>query len=483
MNPLPADHGPGQPLALRPTTPRVLVVRAPRLAERLRGLLHERIEVDELPGALSAMAEVATHGAARVVIPAELLHGIEDSAVQTFAELNGVEHLVLVDADEEHAVRLHDHGATCFIESAADDHAWLDTLGDLNGDAETSHERHQTDDRAEPQPFPHEAAPQQPDVSEDESSEPRAAAPSLPVPLVLPWVATAGLDAGALGDADLVDAILDIGAEGGQRAPVLALAMAREQSGLSGLDFAVAQHAHVPADHAAAPVAHRGHHYGQLHAAPPATAEQLAPWAAWLSRWIALDQQARQLRDMAMRDELTGVWNRRYFNRFLNRLLQRAGHDRQPVTLMVFDIDNFKTFNDAHGHAAGDDILRATANLMQSVVRDHDVVARIGGDEFAVIFWDAGSPREAGSTHPDDVLNIAKRFQQAVCELKFPALTRADLGTLTISGGLAGFPWDGRSPDELLHHADMMALESKRKGKNAITFGSGALRCELPEQA
>jgi len=146
------------------------------------------------------------------------------------------------------------------------------------------------------------------------------------------------------------------------------------------------------------------------------------------------------------------------------------------VTLLVFDIDDFKNYNDRFGHPAGDEILRETARLMQDSVREHDVVARIGGDEFAVIFWDNDqAPRRAHSEHPHDVLKAARRFQQAVYAHKFPKLLDHAPGTLTISGGLASFPWDGRTPEGLLDHADAMALESKRQGKNAITFGPGAL--------
>ncbi len=140
---------------------------------------------------------------------------------------------------------------------------------------------------------------------------------------------------------------------------------------------------------------------------------------------------------------------------------------------MLFDIDNFKLYNDRYSHAAGDEILRESARLMMSVVREHDVVARIGGDEFAVIFWDPAGPRQHGSHHPQDVVAIANRFQQQVCELKFPKLASHEHATLTISGGLATYPYDGTTPDDLLNKADLMALESKRKGKNALTFGRG----------
>jgi diguanylate cyclase (GGDEF)-like protein len=185
-----------------------------------------------------------------------------------------------------------------------------------------------------------------------------------------------------------------------------------------------------------------------------------------------------RLWDLALRDELTGAWNRRYFLRFLRAILDRASRERFRVTLMVFDIDGFKTYNDRFGHAAGDEILRETARLMRSVVREQDVVARIGGDEFAVIFWDAQGPRKPNSQHPVDVRKAAERFQKAIRDQKFPKLLCAVPVSLTISGGLAGFPWDGRTPEELLARADAMAMHCKQQGKNALVFGHGAALIE-----
>ena len=205
-------------------------------------------------------------------------------------------------------------------------------------------------------------------------------------------------------------------------------------------------------------------------------AEQLEAEAAWLGRWVAMARHIGALTEMAFRDEMTGLRNRRYFDRFLRLVLGRARAERFQVTLMVYDIDDFKAYNDRFGHEAGDEILRETAKLMGSVVRRHDVVARIGGDEFAVIFWDAEARRRRDSTHPQDVRSAAERFQRAVCDHQFPKLAEQAPGTLTISGGLASYPWDGQEAEELLQAADRMLLESKRQGKNAITFGPGAVR-------
>jgi two-component system cell cycle response regulator len=198
---------------------------------------------------------------------------------------------------------------------------------------------------------------------------------------------------------------------------------------------------------------------------------KLAGAAEWLGSWLMLRDQHAQLREAAFTDSLTGAWNRRYFERFLETALREARRDRHEVTLLVFDIDDFKRYNDAYGHGAGDDVLIETARLMRSVVRPSDRVCRIGGDEFAVVFNEPQGPREPGSQRPTSIMQIAERFQRQIALARFPKLGEAAPGPLTVSGGLASFPWDGHDVATLLRIADGRALASKRQGKNAITFG------------
>ncbi|MFM9995340.1 MAG: diguanylate cyclase domain-containing protein [Phycisphaerales bacterium] len=231
----------------------------------------------------------------------------------------------------------------------------------------------------------------------------------------------------------------------------------------------------------AAPVIWNGRVLGLLRC-PGVTREALEPHADALAAWIALRDQHAQLRAAAFTDPLTGASNRRYFDRFLATAIEEARRLRRSVTVLVFDVDDFKTFNDRHGHAAGDDILRETVRLIRSVIRPSDKVCRIGGDEFAVIFHEPDGPRTPTSKPPADIFGIAQRFQREVCSARFPKLGESAPGALTISGGLATYPWDGRTPEELLHRADELALESKRQGKNAIRFGPDSERVcpEIP---
>lgn len=208
-------------------------------------------------------------------------------------------------------------------------------------------------------------------------------------------------------------------------------------------------------------------------------ADDLRPWASWLSTWMALERRMRGLETLTETDQLTGAGNRRAFERICAETLQTARQERRIVTLMVFDIDNFKSYNDRYGHEAGDEVLRETVDLLRCTIRRGDHVFRIGGDEFVVIFSDNEGPRNEQSSPPESVEDIAHRFQAKVCELRFPQLGLDAEGSLSISAGLATFPWDGHDGPSLLRHADRLAMESKRAGKNAIRFGPGARgRCE-----
>lgn len=200
----------------------------------------------------------------------------------------------------------------------------------------------------------------------------------------------------------------------------------------------------------------------------------LGAWAEWLSHWLRLEASHHDLRRLAWSDELTGAGNRRAFEKVLADSIAVARRERRALSLMYFDIDDFKKYNDQFGHDAGDEVLRETVELLRSSIRRGDHVFRIGGDEFVVLFCDAAGPRAGGNGIPDSVEVVARRFQKAVCDMRFPQLGLDGPGTVSISAGLAAFPWDGHDAQSLLRHADLLAIESKRAGKNVITFGPGA---------
>jgi len=182
----------------------------------------------------------------------------------------------------------------------------------------------------------------------------------------------------------------------------------------------------------------------------------------------AAARRNESLHRLAITDELTGAYNRRYFFHLTDQILARAKGGDHRVTMLLYDIDNFKRYNDLFGHAVGDEILRETAALIKRIVRTPDIVARIGGDEFAVLFWDAQGPRSPDSHPPESALVLAERFRGAVAGHQFPSLGPEAVGSLTISGGLALFGRDGNTAEELLAKADEALIAVKKSGKNAI---------------
>jgi GGDEF domain-containing protein len=185
----------------------------------------------------------------------------------------------------------------------------------------------------------------------------------------------------------------------------------------------------------------------------------------------------RRLEKLATEDDLTGLKNRRYIREFARQIIERAGRDNGRVTVLIFDIDNFKHYNDVYGHAAGDEVLKQAAFLIRRCCRRHDVVARLGGDEFAVVFWDdpqcspppAGSERRSFTAdHPTEAILIARRFRRELKKTKLHLPGANGTGVLTISGGLASLGRDGSTTDEIFSKADYALLDAKRSGKNRI---------------
>lgn len=184
-----------------------------------------------------------------------------------------------------------------------------------------------------------------------------------------------------------------------------------------------------------------------------------------------MDNAARMesLHRLAITDHLTGAYNRRYFYHLTDQILAHAGPDARAA-LLLYDIDDFKKYNEKFGYAVGDQILLQTANLMRSISRTSDMVARIGGDEFCVLFWEPQGPREPGSLMLQTAYDLAERFRAAVAKEKFTLLGPNAEGSLTISGGLAMFPRDGKDVRELLRSADKAIKSAKKAGKNGIAI-------------
>ena len=164
--------------------------------------------------------------------------------------------------------------------------------------------------------------------------------------------------------------------------------------------------------------------------------------------------------DSAVIDWLTGLYNHGYFIKFLDLEIKKSLRQKYPISLIMLDIDNFKTYNDSYGHSAGNIILQELAKILNKSVREVDLVARYGGDEFAVVLPYADIQ---GAYH------VAKRIDQAIRTHRFSKIATDREPQMTVSMGLSWYPKDAVHVDELIHSADLRLYGAKQKGKNQIS--------------
>lgn len=164
------------------------------------------------------------------------------------------------------------------------------------------------------------------------------------------------------------------------------------------------------------------------------------------------------LQRLSFEDALTGLKNRRFFDESLPRELQRAQRRRQPVSLLICDIDHFKQFNDRYGHEAGDVALRAVADVMGEHFRDSDMPCRLGGEEFVVLMPDATLA---------DALARGQALRDRVAAMPLIYHGR-QLDSLTVSIGIACWPGTGPLPESMLKEADTALYRAKLSGRNRV---------------
>jgi diguanylate cyclase (GGDEF)-like protein len=178
-----------------------------------------------------------------------------------------------------------------------------------------------------------------------------------------------------------------------------------------------------------------------------------------------------QIEDQAAKDGLTGLANHRHFYDRLAEELERARRTRQPVTLLMLDIDDFKRLNDTYGHPAGDEVLRTIGRLMRAELRKGgDLAARYGGEEFCVILPGVAAvrPAAAASGAESGAAALAERLRRRIACFPFPLGTAGAPVHVTVSIGVASWPNGAEGIDELVGRADAALYAAKRAGKDRV---------------
>jgi diguanylate cyclase (GGDEF)-like protein len=164
------------------------------------------------------------------------------------------------------------------------------------------------------------------------------------------------------------------------------------------------------------------------------------------------------LQNQSIRDPLTSLFNRRYLEESLEREIQRAARQQQPVGIIMLDVDHFKRFNDTFGHDAGDAVLRELGSFLKKCIRGSDIACRYGGEELTLIL-------------PEASLEITKQRAETIREQVKQLMLehrRQPLGVITLSLGVACFPEHGKSGEAVIHAADAALYCAKREGRDRV---------------
>ncbi|MGB9114465.1 GGDEF domain-containing protein [Bradyrhizobium sp.] len=173
----------------------------------------------------------------------------------------------------------------------------------------------------------------------------------------------------------------------------------------------------------------------------------------------SLQQSLEAIRAESLTDPLTGLGNRKYFDRSIEMAVQNALATGEPLSLMMFDIDHFKSFNDSYGHLTGDQVLRLVGMSLKQTIKGQDVTARYGGEEFAVVL---------PNTALRQALTVADHIRRAVMSKELKKKSTGEiLGRVTISVGVSMLK-PGDDTDSLIERADACLYAAKRNGRNRV---------------
>ena len=168
------------------------------------------------------------------------------------------------------------------------------------------------------------------------------------------------------------------------------------------------------------------------------------------------------LKEQAIRDPLTGLYNRRYMEEILGREIKRAERKGSEIGLILADIDHFKKINDSYGHQAGDLVLKIIGKFLLENVRGGDVVCRFGGEEFLLILPEAS--KQATVARAEKLCRDVRD-----CQIEY---RNRQIGPISFSAGVSSFPQHGDTTDKLVHSADMALYEAKEAGRDRVVLHS-----------
>ncbi len=187
--------------------------------------------------------------------------------------------------------------------------------------------------------------------------------------------------------------------------------------------------------------------------------ELIAPQMALALDRVEWHRKATQFQLLSITDPLTGLVNRRYLEERLSEELERSKRHRFQMSFMMVDIDDFKAYNDTHGHQAGDLALEMTAQCLKTALRSADVAARYGGEEFSILLPQTG---------PSEARIIAERIRRRIERTQFPHGKAQPTGAVTVSVGISSFGPELDTPAEIIYAADRALYLAKSRGKNCV---------------
>ncbi len=174
----------------------------------------------------------------------------------------------------------------------------------------------------------------------------------------------------------------------------------------------------------------------------------------------ALNSMNARLNELAIRDPLTNLYNRRYFFEYADHIFDQFKRSGTEFSLVIFDIDNFKRINDSYGHLTGDHILKNLAKLMDETLRRADISARFGGEEFVLLFCDTGL---------SDAVKVSEKIRKRIAGMEFSAEDERTFA-ITASFGIASSQPEKKDFLSIVHDADTALYHSKANGRNCTSF-------------